>query len=150
MCSGDFIAMLDGDDFWPQYKIEIQVRSFDDPETVLSYGECLVINQKGKKIYYIDLPKDLGVAHNNPRGSALIRLMIDKCCFMVHPTVMVRKSTLLTVGGFTEAVGISEDFPTWLMLSLERKICSRPQMSRILQKTSTLHKCHSKSHSLFR
>ena len=53
MCSGDFIAMLDGDDYWPQDKIEIQLKSFDDPESVLSYGECLVTNQKGKKTYYI-------------------------------------------------------------------------------------------------
>src|SRR3972149_3975205 len=103
MCSGDFIALLDGDDYWPEYKLEIQVKSFDDPDTVLSYGECLVINQKGKKIHYACLPEDLSVAHNNPIGSALKKLLVDKFCFMVHPTVMVRKSTLLTIGGFIEA-----------------------------------------------
>lgn len=127
MCSGDFIALLDGDDCWPDYKLEIQVQSFDDPDTVLSYGECLVINQKRKKLYYIYLPKDYGVAHNNPTGSALKKLLIDKCCFMVHPTVMVRKSTLLAVGGFIEVEGIGEDFPTWLRLSLEGRFAAIPR-----------------------
>jgi len=127
MCSGDFIALLDGDDYWPEYKLGIQVKSFDDPDTVLSYGECLVINQNGKKIHYACLPEDLSVAHNNPIGSALKKLLVDKFCFMVHPTVMVRKSTLLTVGGFIEAGGIGEDFPTWLRLSLEGKFLAIPR-----------------------
>lgn len=127
MCSGDFIALLDGDDRWPDYKLEIQVQSFDDPDIILSYGECTVINQKGKKIYYVGLPKDLGVAHNKPTGSALRKLMVDKYCFMVHPTIMVRKRILLTIGGFIEAGGIGEDFPTWLRLSLEGRFAAIPR-----------------------
>lgn len=127
MCSGNFVAMLDGDDYWPEYKLEIQVKSFDDPDTVLSYGECLVVNQNGKKIHYACLPEDLSIAHNKPIGSALKKLLFDKYCFMVHPTVMIRKSTLLTVGGFSEAAGIGEDFPTWLILSLEGRFAAIPR-----------------------
>jgi len=127
MCSGDFIALLDGDDRWPQYKLEIQVKSFDDPNTILSYGECFVINQKGNKIDHIRLPEDISVARNNPIGSALRRLLVDEWCFMVPPTVMLRKSALLRIGGFKEAEGLGEDFPTWLILSLEGRFAAIPR-----------------------
>ncbi len=127
MCGGEFIALLDGDDYWPDNKIEIQLKSFDDPDTVLSYGECSVINQRGKEIYRISLPEDPDTAQNSPVGSALRKLLVDKCCFMVHPTVMVRRSVLVAIGGFIEARGICEDFPTWLRLSLEGRFAAIPQ-----------------------
>jgi glycosyltransferase involved in cell wall biosynthesis len=79
MCRGDFIALLDGDDYWPEYKLEIQLKSFKDPDAVLSYGECFVTYQEGKKKYYVRLPENPAVAGNDPRGSALKHLLLDKC-----------------------------------------------------------------------
>ena len=127
MCSGEFIALLDGDDYWPEYKIEIQLKSFDDSDAVLSYGECFIVNPKGKKIFYKYLPEDPGIANNYPVGSALKELLLDKHCFLLNPTVMVRKSALLTVGGFVEATGVGEDFPTWLRLSLDGRFSAIPR-----------------------
>ena len=48
-CKGDLIAMLDGDDYWPAYKLEEQVKNFASPDIVLSYGECMIVNGEGKK-----------------------------------------------------------------------------------------------------
>ena len=127
LCRGVFIALLDGDDYWPDNKIELQLKSFADPDIVLSYGECLVVNRKGRVIYRICLPDDLSAARNDPVGSALRKLLVDKCCFMVHPTVMIRKSALLAVGGFAKAGRIGEDFPTWVRLSLEGRFAAVPQ-----------------------
>jgi glycosyltransferase involved in cell wall biosynthesis len=127
MCRGDFIALLDGDDYWPEYKLEIQLKSFKDPDAVLSYGECFVTYQEGKKKYYVRLPENPAVAGNDPRGSALKHLLLDKCCFLTHPTVMLRKSTLLNIGGFVEAKGVGEDFPTWVRLSLEGRFAAIPR-----------------------
>jgi len=127
MCSGDFIALLDGDDYWPSDKLEIQVKSFDDPDTVLSYGECFVINREGNKIDHVRLPEDFSVACNNPIGSALRKLMTEEWCFAVPPTVMIRKCTLLSIGGFKEVKGLGEDLPTWVMLSLEGNFSAIPR-----------------------
>ena len=41
---GDIIATLDGDDYWPENKLQIQMKSFDDQGVVLSYGEYFLIN----------------------------------------------------------------------------------------------------------
>ena len=118
MSSGDIIATLDGDDYWPENKLEIQVKSFDDQDVVFSYGECCLINAKGNRIGSVELPKDSNIASNYPIGSALRRLLVDIDCFICNTTVMYRKSSLLDVGGFVEATGLFQDFLTWVQISL--------------------------------
>ena len=38
MARGDYVAVLEGDDFWPRDKLERQLPAFEDPEVVLSWG----------------------------------------------------------------------------------------------------------------
>jgi glycosyltransferase involved in cell wall biosynthesis len=121
MCNGELIATLDGDDYWFKNKLDIQVRNFQDPHAVLSYGEAWLINSKGRKIHYINLPEDKSLAHNDPVGSALKDFLLKRSCFIVNSTVMYRRSALLTIGGFVEADGLFQDYPTWIRLSLEGK-----------------------------
>lgn len=126
MCSGDLIAMLDGDDYWPPKKLETQVKTFDDAGIVLSYGESFLVNRKGKKIGYVGLPKDPRIACNDPVGSALETFLFDHSCFMANSTVMVRRGTLSSLGGFIEAKDMGQDFPTWTRLSLEGRFSALP------------------------
>jgi len=126
MCSSEFIALLDGDDYWPPDKLEVQVKSFDNPEVILSYGECVMVDQKGERIRYVGLPGDLGVATNHPKGSALKILLLDVLCFIYLPTVMLRTSAFRAAGGFVEAKGTGEDFPTWVGLSLKGRFAAVP------------------------
>jgi glycosyltransferase involved in cell wall biosynthesis len=126
MCSGDLVAVIDGDDCWPHDKLRVQVKSFDDPRVVLSYGESYLINDKGRKIGYVGLPANPDVANNNPTGSVLNILLVENSCFITHPTVMLRKDALLRIGGFLEVQGMSQDFPTWVRLALEGKFMAMP------------------------
>lgn len=126
MSHGDFIAMLDSDDYWPGYKLEMQIKGFDDPDCILSYGECCVVNQEEKQISYMRIPADTGIASNNPTGSALKILMLERYCFIANSTVMLRKRTLLDIGGFIESGGLSQDFTTWTRLSLEGRFFPVP------------------------
>jgi glycosyltransferase involved in cell wall biosynthesis len=126
MSNGDLIAMLDGDDYWPDYKLEVQVKNFNDPDIVLSYGEYFLVNQNSKKIKYVNLPKDPSIATNNPVGSALKKFILEKSCFLMNSTVMLKKNILLNIGGFVEREGFIQDFPTWIKLSLEGKFSAVP------------------------
>jgi len=137
MCRGDLIATLDGDDYWPENKLEIQVKNFHDPDAVLSYGESWLVNDKGKRIHYINLPEDKSIACNDPVGSALKYLLLKRSCFIVNSTVMYRRSALLTIGGFVEAEGLFQDYPTWIRLSLEGKFSPIPCLLGYYRKHST-------------
>jgi len=119
LCNGDFVAFLDHDDYWPQYKLEMQMESFEVPSVVMSYGESCVVNQQGKKIGYISIPADRNIACNTPVGSSLRRLLHERDCFISNSTVIVKRSVLLNIGGLVEAKGLFHDFPTWVRLSLE-------------------------------
>jgi glycosyltransferase involved in cell wall biosynthesis len=127
MCKSDFIAMLDHDDYWPDYKLEVQIKGFDDPGVVLGYGECLIVNQRGKKIGYMGIPDDMSTAHNEPMGSALKMLLLQRYCFIINSTVMLRKSALAAIGGFVETKGLFHDYPTWIRLSLEGRFSAIPR-----------------------
>jgi glycosyltransferase involved in cell wall biosynthesis len=126
MCSGEFVAILDGDDYWPDYKLEAQLKSFDHNDVVLSYGECCVVNPRGKKIDYMVLPDEKSVAYNDSIGSSL-KLFFKRNCFMATPTVMVKRDALAAIGGFIEAKGLFQDFTTWTRLSLEGKFSPLPR-----------------------
>jgi len=126
LCSGDLIAMLDGDDYWPEYKLEVQVKDFDSPDIVLSYGESIIVNDHGKKIQYTTLPADRHIANNTPIGSSLKRFLLKRDCFIINSTVMLNKKALLNIGGFIDAREVAHDFTTWTRLSLEGRFVGNP------------------------
>ena len=126
-CNGEYIAMLDHDDYWPDDKLEVQVKGLDDPGVVLSYGECCIVNSRGKHIAHMGIPEDTGTANNEPVGSALKMLLLQRHCFIINATVMLRRSALEAIGGFLEAQGLFHDYPTWVRLSLEGRFAAIPR-----------------------
>ncbi len=117
---GEFIALIDGDDLWPEYKLERQLESFTgDGAAVLSYGECCLINSKGKEIDYVSVPHDKRISRNDPVGTALREFLLQANSFIYNPTVLIRRSALERIGGFVMRKGLAHDFPTWCRLSLE-------------------------------
>jgi glycosyltransferase involved in cell wall biosynthesis len=126
LSNGDLIAMLDGDDYWPDYKLEVQTRNFGSADIVLSYGECFLVNVNDRKVQYRTLPSDPHIATNNPTGSSLKLFLLKRNCFFANSTVMINKKTLLSIGGFVEAKGLFQDFPTWTRLSIEGRFAANP------------------------
>jgi glycosyltransferase involved in cell wall biosynthesis len=121
LCNGMYIAMLDHDDFWPAYKLAEQRKGFDTPDIVLSYGKCTVVDHRNKKIASMNIPEDTNIARNDPVGSALNKFIPERFCFIHNSTVMLKRKTLVDMGGFVEAEGLFHDFPTWVRLSIEGK-----------------------------
>ncbi len=126
MCNGGFIATLDGDDYWTSNKLDLQINALKDSESILSYGEAWLINRNGKKISYINIPKNAGIAHNAPAGSALKKLLEERACFIINSTVMYKKKALLNIGGFIEGKGLAQDYTSWVRLSIEGKFAPIP------------------------
>jgi hypothetical protein len=112
MARGDYIAVLEGDDYWPAHKLDAQLPSFDMDDIVLSWGMFSfdlggVVTEADENIYR-PLPNCKSMTH-----SLLIKNHIPAV------TVMIRKKPLVQLGGFYQPEGtLSVDISTWARLSL--------------------------------
>lgn len=115
---GDYIAILEGDDFWPRDKLDIQISAMkDNQRAILSYGlSCLVENRKSTIIRY-RVP--LGIIENRPLGSILKAFLVG-----LNPigsqTVIIQKMALERIKGFNPKNFslFLVDYPTYMELSL--------------------------------
>lgn len=122
LSSGEFMAILEGDDYWPKDKLAKQIREFSDENVVLSYGDAITVSGKGQPLkveYYKNKPNSWLL--NDPPGSILYAFA--DLNFSFQPlTVMIRKDALLKIGGFKKHnIFPFVDYPTWFNLALEGK-----------------------------
>jgi glycosyltransferase involved in cell wall biosynthesis len=116
--SGELIAILEGDDFWPDGKLELQIKSFADPSIVLSFGQFIFAYDTGVIRYkQPQLNPAYTLNNNTPIGSALPILLGGASPAAV--TIMLRKEELDAIGGFKQFFNNPYvDFPTLLELSI--------------------------------
>ena len=114
--TGEFILILDGDDYIPPNRLEIQLPVFEDRRIVLSHGRYAYVFDKKTVIYPTLFGSD--ILNNQPLGSAL-KAFLQGFNPIGAQSVMVRKSALLEMGGFTQLPYLPlVDYPTWMKLSL--------------------------------
>ena len=111
---GDLIAILEGDDFWPNYKLSKQISAFEYPEVVLSWGNAQIVNDEGTIEGYMHKPNSFPEISTTYEtlDNLLLRNYIPAC------TVLCRKQALLDIGGFQQPTNSPcIDYSTWLQLS---------------------------------
>lgn len=119
---GKFIAVLEDDDFWPNDKLEGQLKLFSDEEVVLTWGKVRLVDGDGGIIG--DFPPAWkrfsdDVLYNRPVGRILKALLLH---IPMGPavTVMLRREPLEDAGGFWQPEGTYYvDHSTWLKMSLQ-------------------------------
>jgi hypothetical protein len=111
---GSLVAILEGDDRWPSDKLALQVPSFDEPETVLSWGNAELIGEDGRPAGELVALRERGPLERIPTREAFHRL--TRTNFLIPSvTVMIRRSVLDTLGGFKQTGStMFVDLPTWL------------------------------------
>jgi len=119
---GELIAILEGDDFWPKDKLKRQVKTFSDPNVVMSYGKAIEVGPRGRIIKIWDnFRKRNKEMRNDPIGSFLkiaSELKVPTCSV----SVMIKASVLKKIGGFVKKDYLPlVDYPTYLKLALEGK-----------------------------
>jgi len=126
LSKGEYILILEGDDFIPANRIEIQLSAFEDRGVVLSHGKYAYV--LGKKIVVYPTLFENDILNNEPLGSAL-KAFLHGFNPIGTQSVMVRKSALLEVGGFTQPPYLPlVDYPTWMRLSLSGRFVYIPQV----------------------
>jgi len=107
---GEYIAILDSDDYWADDdKLRKQVEFLDENEDyVLVGGNIIAVDELGKKINRKD---NILLMDHKIRQKILIENPI------AHSTVMYRKSAWSKVGGYGKnSCGFSEDWNLWLKM----------------------------------
>jgi len=123
---GDFILILEGDDYIPANRIEVQLPVFEDKEIVLSHGKYAYV-YNNKIVVYPTLFKS-DVLNNEPIGSAF-KVFLHGFNPIGTQGVMIRKSALLEIGGFIQPPYLSlVDYPTWMRLALKGRFVFIPQV----------------------
>lgn len=110
---GDFIAILEGDDLWPNYKLERQLAVLlDHPEAVASYGRAGTINDRGEPLGLYPSPQ-IDMNRATTRDFVLRRSWVQPV------SIILRRDPLSKIGGFHQDPRLPiVDLPTWLRLSL--------------------------------
>ncbi|MGB8930222.1 MAG: glycosyltransferase family 2 protein, partial [Anaeromyxobacteraceae bacterium] len=114
--TGDLVAVLEGDDYWPPDKLATQVPGFADPAIQISWGAGLEVDQEGRTLKVSrDAPVD-GVERRFAAGE-LFRQLLRSYVMSPSITVMIRRAALDRIGGFRQDGSPHYvDLPTWLLV----------------------------------
>lgn len=117
--TGDYIAILESDDFWFENKLETQIQYFlEKPDLVLCWSRVNVWLDDTR--YLLDYPRffdssKLDYYTNTPNGSIFNMLFED---FPVPLSWLINKKKLIEIGGFLQTFGMpTVDLNTLLVLS---------------------------------
>lgn len=111
----EFLAFVDDDDEWMPGKIERQLTVFHDADRSLGivYTWADARDEADTLIY---------TSRGQIEGNA-IKEILDSC-FMLSPTVMVRKAAILEAGYFDERLVSCQDWDMWTRIFLLGYTCS--------------------------
>ena len=111
--SSEFIAFLDGDDFWTKNKIENQLKAFDKNKFIgLVYGDYVEFENQDASDGYAVYVRSL----NNLNENQLVQYFL-KDAPIVPSTTIIRKKVFDNVGLFNEDIRTGEDTEMFLRIA---------------------------------
>ncbi len=126
VAKGEYIARIDDDDQWVDpLKLSAQVDFLEqNPEYVLVGTDATVADENGVVLSKNIMPKT---------DKAIRAKILSKNCFL-HSTILVKKSVVDTVGGYSEEKDTrhAEDYDLWLKMGAEGKFANLEMKSTIL------------------
>jgi len=113
-----YIARADVDDSYSLARIETQIRSLEQDTSIAAvFSDYSFLSEDGD--YLGHMPSAV-----NWKATAL---SLSSGVRTAHPSVMFRRDSVLSVGGYRESEFPAEDLGLWIRLSKEFKLVSVPQ-----------------------
>lgn len=118
-CNGEFVARLDGDDFWYPEKLEKQISFLDENSSVGVIGtQIRLLDVEGN----VEEIGTMGRKVNYPIDDQQIKSFLmygqNPIC---HPAVVIRRELFSYVGGYEHMFPKAEDLHLWLKLFVHTK-----------------------------
>lgn len=104
--TGDWVAFLDHDDLWEPQKLRQQLQLADEQNADVVYTNA---RNFGNSQRVAELRSDPCAM---PEGDLFEALLLDN--FIVMSSAMMKRSLFESIGGFTEAPVLAEDWDLWL------------------------------------
>lgn len=108
--TGEFIARMDGDDVCELERFEKQIYFLDENPQIVALGtSAIYVDEDGNKMFKREVPlchEDIEQAHFLSKGG-----------YIIHPTAMIRRSSILQIGGYREEFRYAQDYDLWLRLA---------------------------------
>jgi len=113
-----YVARMDADDIAAPERLARQAVVLDAAPGVAAIGSaCRVIDRNGAVLRHRYPPTDPGKIRR--------ALVIGNC--MIHPTMMLRRASVLQAGGYHPAFLLCEDFDLWLRLAERHDLLNLPE-----------------------
>ena len=117
---GEFIARMDADDVCLPRRFERQIAFLrQHPKVALVGGRVEIIDEAGRLIIRPRVPLD---------NDALQRALLEGKNLIGHPTVMVRRQTMLDCGGYNVDACPAEDLDMWLRVGEVGEVANVPEL----------------------
>jgi glycosyltransferase involved in cell wall biosynthesis len=118
---GNYIARMDADDVSLPDRFESQARYMEEDR------DCVVLGSNVLVINSCDEP--LGVLHQETNPKTIQSLLLNGVNgVIIHPASLMRRETVVTVGGYREQFESIEDLDLWLRLAEKGQLTNLPQI----------------------
>ncbi|MCB4204366.1 glycosyltransferase family 2 protein [Deferribacterales bacterium Es71-Z0220] len=114
--SGEYIALLDSDDIWLNFKLEFQLKNMVKANSLVCHTDEFWYRQ-GKFV-------NQGEKHKKYGGKILTKIL--DICRISPSSILFHKSIFSTTGLFNQYLKVCEDYDLWLRIALFYEILYIP------------------------
>jgi glycosyltransferase involved in cell wall biosynthesis len=115
---GEFICIINSDDFWCQDKIEQQLKIFEEkPYLAAVFAYANFVDEAGVSFQQANKPSyaNIFIQENRDRGEWLRKFFFDGNC-LCHPTIMIKRECYQMLGMYDNRLRQLPDFDMWVRL----------------------------------
>jgi|688.fasta_scaffold84181_3 glycosyltransferase involved in cell wall biosynthesis len=101
----DYIAIMDSDDLSSPDRLQSQLDFLNCHKDISIVGsQVRFIDQKGEVVKHSEFPQ----------SNKKIRSLLKSYSCIVHPSVMFRKTSIISIGGYSSEFAYAHDYELWL------------------------------------
>lgn len=127
--SGEYIAVLNSDDFWTPHKLELQLNIFrQQPDLAAVFTNAQFVDQEGKDFPLHKRPAFFEIfdQKNRSQGQWLKKFFLEGNC-LCHPSVLIRRECYNEIGLLDNRYRQLPDFDLWIRLCQKFKLHVMPE-----------------------